>query len=39
MARYENLPTILDAFEPTLVLYDAGADAHDLVDGLGHLES
>ena len=33
----ENLPAILDAFEPTLVLYDAGADAHE-VDGLGHLE-
>ena len=33
----ENLPTILDSFEPTLVLYDAGADAHE-VDGLGHLE-
>ena len=33
----ENLPGILDAFEPTLVLYDAGADAHE-VDGLGHLE-
>ena len=32
-----NLPTILDAFEPSLVLYDAGADAHE-VDGLGHLE-
>ena len=32
-----NLPTVLDAFEPTLVLYDAGADAH-AVDGLGHLE-
>ena len=33
----ENLPGILDAFEPSLVLYDAGADAHE-VDGLGHLE-
>ena len=33
----ENLPAILDSFEPTLVLYDAGADAH-AVDGLGHLE-
>ncbi|CAH0372346.1 unnamed protein product [Pelagomonas calceolata] len=32
-----NLPAILDSFEPTLVLYDAGADAHE-VDGLGHLE-
>ena len=32
-----NLPTILDSFEPSLVLYDAGADAHE-VDGLGHLE-
>ena len=32
-----NLPTILDSFEPSLVLYDAGADAH-AVDGLGHLE-
>lgn len=32
-----HLPAIMDDFAPTLVLYDAGADAH-AVDGLGHLE-
>ncbi|KAH8054452.1 protein deacetylase [Aureococcus anophagefferens] len=31
------LPRLLDDVAPTLVLFDAGADAH-AVDGLGHLE-
>lgn len=31
------LPRLLDDAAPTLVLFDAGADAH-AVDGLGHLE-
>ena len=33
----EHLPEIFEEFRPTLVLYDAGADPHE-VDGLGHLE-
>ena len=32
----ENLPDILQSFRPSLVLFDAGADMHD-VDGLGHM--